>query len=621
MTRALSAAELVEIDRVLADRSLSQFVKMAWHVLEPANPYVHGWHIDAVCEHLAAITSGDITRLLINIPPGTMKSLMVNVIWPCWEWGPKGMASMRYVAASHAQDLSIRDNRKMRQLVESPWYQERWPTPFVSDQNSKIKFENRETGFRQACAIASMTGVRGDRVILDDPHTVEAALSDAHRETALRVFTETIPTRLNSPKDSAIIVVMQRLHEEDVSGHIIGNDLGYEHLMLPMEFEPERKCYTSIGFEDPRTEDGELLFPGRFPREVVERDKKAMGSLATAGQFQQRPAPRSGGFFEWDKLEVVDSLPSLGRMVRWWDKAGSTGKGDFTAGVLMAVSEDGKEFFILDVVHGQWAAPKRERIIRETAEKDGKGVEIWCEQEPGSGGKESAMSTIANLAPYLCRAECSTGDKATRAEPLSVQIEAGNVKLRYGGWNQLFIDEFKTFPRGKHDDQVDAAAAAFVKLAVDKPRQVRVAIVGGTGSSCPSFYSSANAYEPPPRVIMPFWQAKQTIEFQRSLHPEYWPREYKREANRMCYSTEFPKEFLEELPSGYIDEVLDSLLPAPSSDEWATILPETIAAGVKAEFPGDISDKFFLRLQDRTMEKLPEDSFTALIDKLLAEYL
>lgn len=477
MARNLSPAEWIQLDRVLADRSLSQFVKMAWHILEPANPYVHGWHIDAVCEHLEAITSGDIKRLLINVPPGTMKSLMVNVIWPCWEWGPKGMASMRYVAASHAQDLSIRDNRKMRQLIESPWYQERWPTPFVSDQNSKIKFENQQTGFRQACAIASMTGVRGDRVILDDPHTVEAALSDAHRETALRVFTETIPTRLNSPKDSAIIVVMQRLHEEDVSGHIIGNDLGYEHLMLPMEFEPERKCYTSIGFEDPRKEEGELLFPGRFPREVVERDKKAMGSLATAGQFQQRPAPRSGGFFDWENLEVVNTVPELGRKVRYWDKAGTQDGGCFTAGVLIGISMDEKEFYVLDTVRGQWNAPKRERIIKATAEADGKGVDVYVEQEPGSGGKESAQSTVANLMGYTCRADCPSGDKATRAEPYSVQVEAGNVKLLYGAWNRAFIDEHKTFPRGKYKDQIDAASAGFNKLTIDKPRTVRVMII------------------------------------------------------------------------------------------------------------------------------------------------
>src|SRR5690606_6669483 len=169
---------------------------------------------------------------------------------------------------------------------------------------------------------------------------VEASLSGAHRETALRVFQETLPTRLNNPDKSAIIVVMQRLHENDVSGLILENDYGYEHLCLPMEFEPERRCTTSIGFTDPRTEEGELLFPGRFPREVVDRDRKVMGEYAYAGQMQQRPAPRTGGFFRWERLEVVDAAPKLKKIIRYWDKAGTDGGGARTAGVKIGITTD-----------------------------------------------------------------------------------------------------------------------------------------------------------------------------------------------------------------------------------------------------------------------------------------
>ena len=404
-----------------------------------------------------------------------MKSLLVNVLWPAWEWGPKGLASLRYMGASHAQDLSIRDNLKMRRLVESDWYQTRWPTPLAQDQNAKIKFENMKTGFRQACAITSMTGNRADRVILDDPHTVEAALSEVSRETALRVFTETVPTRLNSPEHSAIIVVMQRLHEDDVSGYIIANKLEYTHLMLPMEFEPDRRCITSIGFKDPRTEEGELLFPERFPAAVVKRDKQAMGSLATAGQFQQRPAPRSGGFFEWGKLDIVDMLPEIVKKLRYWDKAGTQGGGAYTAGVLLGKGEDGC-WYVLDVVRGQWAAHKREKIILLTAEKDGYDVDISFEQEPGSGGKESAEATVKMLAGWRVRADLPTGDKAVRAEPYAVQVDAGNIKMRRAQWNTEFIDEHKTFPRGKYKDQIDAVSAAFNGM-LRKPREIRVMVV------------------------------------------------------------------------------------------------------------------------------------------------
>lgn len=461
---ALTNEDWLNIERELASRSLAEFVKLAWPVLEPGQKYIHGWHIDAICEHLEAVTAGDITRLLINVPPGTMKSLLTNVFWPAWEWGPKGTPQTRIIGASHEQGLAIRDNLKMRRLVESEWYQTRWPTNLTSDQNAKTNFENGSTGFRAACAVASMTGRRGDRVIWDDPHSVEAAISDAHRTTALRVFQETLQTRLNNPDQSAIIIVMQRLHEDDVAGHIIQNELPYEKLILPMEYELERHCTTSIGFSDPRKEEGELLFPDRFPPNVVDEYKQSMGSYGYAGQMQQRPAPRSGGFFAWEKLEIVRALPKIKKAVRAWDKAGSKGAGAYTAGVKMGLGEDGY-WYVMDVVRGQWAAPERERIIKQTAEADGGSVHIWIEQEPGSGGKESAESTIRNLAGFVCKAEHPTGEKAVRAEPYSVQVEANNIKLLAADWNKDFIDEHKTFPNGKYKDQIDAASYAFNKLA------------------------------------------------------------------------------------------------------------------------------------------------------------
>lgn len=461
----ITQADVIAAEQELCKRSLPDFVRMAWHVLEPGQPYIHGWHVDAICEHLAAITFGDITRLLINIPPGTMKSTLTSVFWPAWEWGPRGLSHHRIIGASHEQGLATRDTLKMRRLVQSEWYQKRWPIKLTGDQNQKTYYENEKTGFRQASAVASMTGKRGDRVLWDDPHSVEAALSDALRETALRVFRETLPTRLNNPDRSAIVVVMQRLHESDVSGYILENDLGYDHLCLPMEFEPERRCTTSIGFTDPRTTDGELLFPGRFPRVVVDRDKKVMGAYAVAGQFQQRPAPRTGGFFAWENLEIVDAMPkTVTAKIRYWDKAGTDGDGAHTAGVLMGMDKDGTAY-VINVVRGQWAAPQREKTIKQTADTDGKSITIWIEQEPGSGGKESAESTIKNLVGYKIKAERATGDKVVRAEPYSVQVEAGNVKLLRGEWNKDFIEEHKTFPNGKYKDQIDAAGGAFNKLA------------------------------------------------------------------------------------------------------------------------------------------------------------
>ena len=463
---SLTNEDWLAIEREYCARSLANFVREAWHVLEPGQPYIHGWHVDAICEHLEAITDGDLTRLLINIPPGTMKSTLTSVFWPAWEWGPRAMPHIRMIGASHEQGLAVRDTRKMRNLITSEWFQERWPTALTSDQNQKTFYENESTGWRQACAVASMTGKRGDRVVWDDPHSVEAALSVAHRETALRVFQETLPTRLNNPDSSAIVIVMQRLHEMDVSGFILEDDYGYEHLCLPMEFEADRRCTTSLGFKDPRTKDGELLFPQRFSRETVDRDKKIMGSMAVAGQFQQRPAPRGGGFFDWQKLQIVDTPSKMQKIVRFWDKAGTDGGGAYTAGVKIGLGDDGL-YYILDVVRGQWSAPQRERTIRLTTEIDGHLVKQWIEQEPGSGGKESAESTIRNLSGYSIFAERPTGDKAVRAEPFAIQVEAGNVCMVRAEWNQPYLDEMKTFPVGKYKDQMDASGGAFNKVATE----------------------------------------------------------------------------------------------------------------------------------------------------------
>jgi predicted phage terminase large subunit-like protein len=477
----LSESDWLAIEREFCTRKLVNFIKRAWPIIEPGTRYVHGWHIDAIAEHLQAVTSGEINRLLINVPPGTMKSLAVGVLWPAWEWGPQARPQFRYVGAAHAQDLAVRDNMRMRRLVKSEWYQRLWPLGLAADQDAKLKFENLATGFRAAVAATGMTGHRGDRVLYDDPHSVEGALSDLQRNTVLRVFSETVTTRLNSPERSAIVVVMQRLHERDLAGFILERELGYEHLCLPMEFEADRRCITSIGFRDPRTHDGELLFPERFPVEVVARDKRAMGELGTAGQFQQRPTPRGGGMFPTDRFVLVDHPPEtteIADSIRYWDKAGTKDAGAFTAGVLLHKLKDGR-FCVAHCRRGQWSALEREREIQRIAELDGKSIRIAIEQEPGSGGKESAETTIRHLSGWRVVADRPTGDKIVRAEPYAAQVQAGNVLLVKGPWTKDFIDEHISFPVGRAKDQVDAAAAGFNLLTLQQAATVVVTPLWG----------------------------------------------------------------------------------------------------------------------------------------------
>lgn len=451
-------------DREACATSLCEFIRRGWKELEPDQPYVHGWHMDAICEHLEAITRGQITRLLINVPPGTMKSMATAVFWPAWEWGPCDRPSMRFIGASHEEGLATRDSVKMRRLVQSQWYQDRWPLRMVSDQNAKTYFENQDTGWRQACPVKSMTGRRGDRVAWDDPHSVEDAHSASALGVANRVFRETLPTRLNSPEHSAIVVVMQRLSEKDVSGLILSEEFGYDHLCLPMEYEGPRKA-TSIGFVDPRREVGELLFPERFPRAVVDRDKKIMGPYAVAGQLQQRPAPPTGGEFDVNMIQIVDAIPA--GVVRWcrgWDLAATEGAGDYTAGPKLGVLKDGR-VIVADVVREQYGTAKRDLLIKNTAARDGMGmVKQSLPQDPGQAGKGQVAALTAMLAGHNVHGSPETGDKVVRARPLASQVNQGNVLMLRAPWNTDFTDELKLFPNGLHDDQVDGASRAYAGL-------------------------------------------------------------------------------------------------------------------------------------------------------------
>lgn len=463
--------DILNIDRELCRRSLSEFVKASWHVLEPETPYVHGWHIGAVCDHLTAVTNGDITRLLVNIPPGTMKSLLVNVFWPSWEWGPLGMPATRIIGASHEQGLAVRDNLKMKRLITSEWYQERWPITLTSDQSEKLNFENVNTGWRQACAVRSMTGKRGDRVLWDDPLSVEGSMSPADRDTALRIFKETLPTRLNSPERSAIVVVMQRLHVDDPAGFILSNELGYEKLILPMEYETNRKCVTSIGFEDPRKEDGELLFPERFPRSVVDRDKRVMGTYATAGQFQQRPSPLGGGLIKTDWFNFYTVLPRLKFHIILADTAQKTKEAnDYTVFEHWGLGKNGN-VYLIDLIRGKWEADElktRAVAFWQKAKALSNGSCRYMGVEDKSSGTGLIQQLRKQASPKIpVKAIPRTTDKLTRLMDVQGYIQSGYVHLPEGTpWLSDFLAECEGIgPEFKnHDDQIDPMIDAINQL-------------------------------------------------------------------------------------------------------------------------------------------------------------
>lgn len=454
-------------ETVLTERRLYDFVRCGWPVVEPTVPFVPNWHIEAICTHLEAVEQGAIRNLLINVPPGCSKSLVVSVFWPAWVWLRRPQS--RWFCVSYGQELSTRDSIRCRSLISSVWYRRRWSDRFrlARDQNQKLKFENDKRGWRLATSVGGRgTGEHPDFIVVDDPHSVAQADSARHRQAAIDWWRGTVSSRGNM-RGVRRVVIMQRLHEDDLSGHILESG-GWDHICLPMEYEPDRMPPTTLGWTDPRRQPSELLWPHGMPADVVQRLKQEMGVARAAGQLQQRPAPVGGTVFQRDWFETVDALPAqVDRAVRYWDKAATEGDGDYSAGVLMA--EHRGLFYVVDVVRGRWSAHGRNRVIEQTAEADAAAMAgkltIWLEQEPGSGGKESAQISVQQLRGFHVRIERATGGKLIRAQPLAAQCEAGNVKLLRGAWNREFLDELCVFPHGSHDDQVDAASGAFNKLA------------------------------------------------------------------------------------------------------------------------------------------------------------
>ena len=302
---------------------------------------------------------------------------------------------------------------------------------------------------------------------VDDPHNVVEGESETVRKGVLEWWDFAMSTRLNDPKTGAYVIIMQRLHEEDLTGHILSKNSNWTHLCLPARYEKESRTVSPLDFKDPRKEIDEPLWPERYGDKELSEIEKDLGPYGAAGQLQQRPSPRSGNMFPAQNFQVVKainkSIHSLEASVRSWDKAGTKDAGAYTAGVLMHKMKDGS-FVVGDVKRGQWSAGQREAVIKQTAQLDGADVTIWVEQEPGSGGKESAESSVSNLSGFSAFADRVTGDKVTRADPYSAQVEISNVKLLAGDWNREFIREHELFPNGKYKDQVDAAASAFNHL-------------------------------------------------------------------------------------------------------------------------------------------------------------
>ena len=465
--------------------SLSAYVREAWRVVEPERTYTHGWHIDAICEHLEACTRREIRNLIINIPPRHMKSLSTVVFWPTWSWTFE--PESQWLTASYAAELATRDAVKSRRVIQSDWYQARWGHLFQlsGDQNRKMRYENTRGGHRIAVGVSgSGLGEGGDYLVIDDPLKASDADSEAARRASNEDFwDQTMSTRGNDPKTAVRVIIMQRLHNDDLTGHVLAQaatGLHYEHLCLPAEYEP-RVYASGIGFEDPRREPGELLWPARFGAEDLATLKSYLGSeRVIAGQLQQRPAPETGNIFQrdwwegvnrWDAGAAALSHLCVGRWISIDTALKDAQSNDYTA---WGVYELGRDYRLAkrDAGWQRLQFPQLAQQIGDLARRWDydhklKGIII---EDKGSG--TSALQTLRQgaderIARLLIGFQ-PRGSKEERGRQASLWCERGMVLLPQPGervpWLMEWEETLYDFPAVVHDDTVDEFSMAIIWL-------------------------------------------------------------------------------------------------------------------------------------------------------------
>jgi predicted phage terminase large subunit-like protein len=458
-----SVEELQRQEVELSKKSLAFFSRMVWPLVEPDTDMLWNWHLDVLCDVLQKVSRDELDHVLINVSPGTMKSLLTSVFWPAWEWAQR--PGLRTLAASYSSHLAIRDNLRLREIITSDWYRRNFGLRLAGDQNSKVRFDTTAGGWRIASSVGGAgTGEHPDRVLIDDPHSAEQARSEIERDRTETWFKRTISTR-GVARGTKVVVIMQRLHQEDLSGYLIRRG-GFEHVMFPMRFEPDR-----ADPRDQRTVAGELMWPELFSETVVQNLELGLDAYGSAGQLQQRPEPEGAGLFNPSWFGYCEALPADLEMVRGWDVASTEGGGDWTVGVKLGRANG--YFYVMDVRRGQLSAAAVDSLIQQTAAMDGMQCKQREEQEPGSSGKAVIMQRKRALAGFDYGGVPATGSKIVRAGPLRSQAEAGNIKLLKAPWNQAFLDELAAFPVGSHDDIVDSASTAFNELC-GGPQKLRV---------------------------------------------------------------------------------------------------------------------------------------------------
>lgn len=453
------------------------FRYFAWPVLEPRTPYADNWHIGAMCEHLQAVTLGQITRLIINLPFRMLKSTCVSQAWPAWEW--ISSPHVEYLTGGYSKDLATRDAVNSRRIIESDGYQAAFGDRFAmtSDQNVKTRYENNKRGKRFVTATdAVATGFGGNRIIIDDPLSAKDADSSNARAHSIEWVKGTISTRFNNPAEDACVVVHQRLHEDDLTGFFLREQPGvWEHLVLPMRYSKKRMVLlqgahvevetktikTSLGFVDPRTEEGELLSPVRLDEKTVHRMELSIGAYHTQAQLNQAPVSRGGNVFARKDWKFYRALPAMTDKVLSVD--------------CSFKDTDGSDFVAIQVWGRNVHAPADKYLIHRVKERMGFGATLVAikavlalhpdciaklieDKANGTAVIESMKSHIEGIIAIE-----PEGGKVARAYAVQPQHEAGNLWIpdpEIDPTIETYLTELSAFPNGANDDEADATTQA-----------------------------------------------------------------------------------------------------------------------------------------------------------------
>ena len=458
--------------------SLRQFVEEAWPILEPDKPFMANWHVDAICQHLEWVNAGEINRLVINIPPGHAKSILTSVMWPAWVWTWR--PGWRSIFGSYDEKLSLRDSVKSRTVMQDRWYHERFSPRwrFTSDQNVKGYYRNSRMGERLAISTSSAsTGFRGDCTVVDDPINAK----ERHNVNALADVVDwwdkVMSSRLNDQLRGGRVIVMQRLHGKDLTGHVLAKG-GYVHLCLPTEFDPKRRSVTvtKSGFtwRDPRTRPRELLFPDLNPPEAIALQRTDLGTWDFAAQHQQQPMPDTGGIFErgWFKFYRKRDLPPVfAETLQSWDftfkkKSASeqkkkTNDTDFVVGQVW--SRLGANCYLRFERRGRMGFGESKKAVKDVTEAwPAAALKLIEDKANGPAIIEELRNDIDGII-----AVNNADDVVARAWACQPFVEAGNIWLPDpADWPEVedWLDEVCVFPKADNDDRVAAFVQAVLRL-------------------------------------------------------------------------------------------------------------------------------------------------------------